>query len=57
MLCVIDMYCKNAWVIPLNDKKGITNTNALQKNLDESNRKPNEILLDKGSEFYIRSMK
>ena len=51
------MYCKNASVIPLNDKKGITNTNALQKKLDESNRKPNEILLDEGSEFYIRSMK
>ena len=28
-----------------------------QKNLDESNRKPNKIWTDKGSDFYIRSMK
>ena len=41
----------------LKDKKGITTTNAFQKILDESNRKPNKIWLDKGSEFYNRSMK
>ena len=28
-----------------------------RKNLDESNHKPNKILVDKGSEFYNRSMK
>ena len=32
-------------------------TNAFQKILDESNRKPNKIWVDKGSEFYNRSMK
>ena len=31
LLCVIDIYSKNAWVIPLKDKKGITITNAFQK--------------------------
>ena len=30
-LCVIDIYSKFAWVIPLKDKKGITMTNAFQK--------------------------
>ena len=57
LLCVIDIYSKYAWVIPLKDKKGITITNAFQKILDESNRKPNKIWVDKGSEFYNRSMK
>ena len=35
LLCVIDIYSKYAWVIPLKDKKGISITNAFQKNLDE----------------------
>ena len=57
LLCAIDIYSQYAWVIPLKDKKGITTTNAFQKILDESNRKPNKIWVDKGSEFYNRSMK
>ena len=57
LLCVIDIYSKYACVIPLKDKKGITITNAFQKFLKESNRKPNKIWVDKGSEFYNRSMK
>ena len=35
----------------------ITNLNAFQKNLVESDRKPNKILVDQGSEFYSRSLK
>ena len=31
LLCVIEIYSKYAWVIPLKDKKGITITNAFQK--------------------------
>ena len=57
LLCVTIIFSKYAWVIPLKDKKGITITNAFQKILDESNRKPNKIWVDKGSEFYNRSMK
>ena len=38
-------------------KKGITITNALQEMLDESSHKLNKIWVDKGSEFYNRSMK
>ena len=41
----------------MKDKKGITITNAFQIILDESNSKPNKIWLDKGSEFYNRSVK
>ena len=43
LLCVIDIYNKYAWAIPLSEKKGITITNGFQKILDESIRKPNKI--------------
>ena len=51
------MLLKYAWVIHLKDKKGITISNVFQKILDESNQKPNKMWIDKGSEFYNRSMK
>ena len=41
----------------MKDKKGITMTNAFQKILNESNCKPDQIWVDKTSEFYNRSMK
>ena len=50
LLCVIDIFSKYAWVIPLKDK-GVTITNAFQKILDKSGRKPNKIWVDKESEF------
>ena len=43
LLCVIDIFSKYAWVIPLKDEKGITIINAFQKMLKESNRKRNKI--------------
>ena len=46
LLCVVDIYSKYAWVIPFKDRI-----------LKGSNRKPNKIWVDKGSEFYNRSMK
>ena len=57
LLCVIDIFSKYAWAVPLKDKKGITVTNVFQKILKESNRKPNKIQVDKGSEFYNNSFK
>ena len=57
LLCVIDIYSKYAWVIPLKDKKRITITNPSQKILHGSKRKPNKIWADKGSEFNNRSVK
>ena len=56
MFCVIYIFSKYAWVIPLKDKKGITITNAFQYFLDETNRKPNKIWVDKGTEFSNRLM-
>ena len=57
LLCVIDTYSKYAWVAPLKDKNGVSIVNAFQSILKKSNRKPNKIWVDKGSEFYNRSMK
>ena len=56
-LCVIDIYSKYAGVILLKDKKGITITNAFQNILNNSGRKPNKVWVDKGSEFYNKTMK
>ena len=41
LLYVRDVFTKYAWVISLNDTKGITVTNAFQKVFDESYRKQN----------------
>ena len=57
LLCIIDIFSKYAWVIPLKAKKGISIVNAFQKILDDSKRKPNKIRVDKGSEFYNNSLK
>ena len=57
LLCVIDVFCKYAWVVPLKDKNCVTITNAFQKMLKESNKKPVKIWVDKGSEFYNSSVK
>ena len=43
LLCVIDIFSKYAWVVPLKDKKGISIVNAFQIILKESKRKPNKI--------------
>ena len=58
LLCVIDIFSKYAWVVPLKDKKGISIVKAFQIILKQSNsRKPNKIWVDKGSEFYNASFK
>ena len=57
LLCVIDVFSKYARVVPLKDKKGISIVNAFRKILKESDRKPNKIWVDKGSEFYNNSFK
>ena len=55
LLRVIDIYSKYAWVICLKDIKGIVITNAFPKVFDESNRKPNKIRVDKGSNRSMKS--
>ena len=48
LLCVIDIFSKYAWVVPLKDKKGVSIVNAFQKILNNSaelcsTKKPNKI--------------
>ena len=52
LLCVIDIFSKYAWVVPLKDKNGVSIVNEFQSILKKSNKKPNKIWVDKGSEFY-----
>ena len=54
LLCVIDLFSRYAWVIPLKNKKGVE---GFKKILDDSNRKPNKIWIDHGSEFYNNKFK
>ena len=55
LMCATEVYCKYAWIVLLKDKKCITID--FQKFLNESGYKPNKIWVDKGSEFYNRSIK
>ena len=57
LLCVIDIFSKYAWVVPLKDKKGISIVYTFQKILKKSDRKPNKTWVNKGSEFYNSSFK
>ena len=52
LLCAIDLFIKYVFVVPLKDKKGISITNAFNKIIKQSNRKPNKIWVDQGGEFY-----
>ena len=44
-------------MIPLKDEKEISITNAFQKILKQSYRKPIKAMVDKSSKFYDRPMK
>ena len=43
LLCVIDIFSKYAWVVPLKDKKGVSIVYAFHKILNDSDSKPNKI--------------
>ena len=51
LLCVIDLFSKYGFVVPLKDKKGTTTVNAFQSILNKLKRKPNKIRVDQSSEF------
>ena len=56
-MCAIDLFSKYAWVVPIKDKKGTSIVNAFKKILSDSNRKPNKIWVDQGSEFCNNVLK
>ena len=57
LLCAIDLFSKYVFVVPLKDKKGISIVNAFNKIIKQSNRKPDKIWVDQGSEFYNHNFK
>ena len=57
ILCIIDLINRYAWVIPLRNKKGESIVEGFKKILNDSNRKPNKIWVDHGSEFYNSKFK
>ena len=57
LLCVIDIFSKYAWVIPLKDKTGITINSVFQTVLNKSAFKTKKLWVNKGSELYNKSMK
>ena len=57
LLCVIDLFSKYAWVVPLKNKQKVTIVNAFQSILDSSKRKPKKVWINQGSEFYNSHLK
>ena len=63
LLCVIDLFSKYAWVVPIKDKKGTSIVNAFKKIISEGSeanskgQKTNKIWVDQGSEFYNKPFK
>ena len=55
--CLLDIFSKYAWVVPLKEKKGISIVDAFQEIVKESNRNPNKIWIDKGIDIYNNSFK
>ena len=57
ILCAIDLFSRYAFVVPLKDKKGTSITNAFNKIIKQSNRKPSKIWVNQGGEFYNHDFK
>ena len=57
LLCVIDLFSRYAWVIPLKNKKTESIVEGFKNILDDSNRKPNKICVDHESEFCNNKFK
>ena len=55
-LCVVDIFSKYIWVVPLKDKTGISINNAFREIISKG-RKPNKMWVDQGREFYNKLLK
>ena len=56
LLLAIDLFSKYEWVVPIKDKKGTSIVNAFKKIMSKE-KKPNNIWVDQGCEFYIMLLK
>ena len=57
MLCVVDLFSRYSWVIPLKNKKGESIVEGFQSILNKSGRKPNKIWVDHGNGFSNNKFK
>ena len=55
LLCIIDIFSKYGWLVPLKDKTGKSVASALRTIFEE--RKPEKMWVDKGKEFYNKDVK
>ena len=55
LLCIIDIFSKHVWVVPLKDKESASIVNAFQKIFDKSGRKPNKIWVV--AQRFLRTLK
>lgn len=56
LLCVIDLFSKYGWIVPLKDKSGKSVAAAFKRIFVEG-RKPEKLWVDKGKEFYNKDVK
>ena len=56
LLMVLDVFSKYGWIVPLKDKKGESVAAAFKSILSEG-RKPKRLWVDKGKEYYNKSVK
>ena len=52
ILCIIDVFTKFAWAVPLKNKMAATVLFAVEAVVSKSKRIPEKVWLDQGSEFY-----
>ena len=57
LLCVIDIFSKYVWVVPLKNKKGVSIVNAFGKILKQIDRKQNKIWVEKAVNFITVLLK
>ena len=56
LLCVIDVFVKYSWIKLLKDKKAKADFHGFIEIVNEFERKPNKVLVDKGKEVYKNFM-
>ena len=57
LLCIIDLFSRYSWVIPLKNKKGDIIVEEFQIILKNSSKKPNKIWVVHGKKFYNNKFK
>ena len=56
LLMIIDVFSKYGWIVPIKTKTGSAVSVALEKVIKTSKRVPSKLWVDKGKEFYNKTM-